>query len=388
MNKAVGVRYVRGPSALARVRPPGRIVQSAKGLLIALIALAIGLAIIPWQQSSLGAGRVLALDPAARPQDIASPIAGTVLKWHVQEGDRVRQGDIVVTLRDNDPGFYERLQREQETVDEQIDASEFSVEAYEAKVEAAEASLEATVDATAAKVQAAGRKVESAEQRLQMSLADEETAELNLRRREPLYEQGLVSQRELELTVLKARETRAKVLETRASLAEAKANLAEAKASQIKEREEARSKLQSARAELLGAHQKLSDLRAQRLRIETQLARQGAQRVVAPRDGTIWQILRGQGGEQVKQGDALARLVPNDTGHMVELTVHGNDIPLIQAGQHVRLQFEGWPALQFAGWPSIAIGTFPGEVLFIDAADDGQGNFRVMVREPDDGDHP
>ncbi len=388
MNRPLEVRVVRGPSALGRVRPPGRIVDASRGLLIALVALAIGLAIIPWQQSSLGSGRVLALDPAARPQDVAAPITGRLLKWHVQEGMRVQQGDVLVTLRDNDPGFIERLQDELASIDAQLEATTASVAAYDAKVEAAIAGLDATVAAAEAEVEAAARKVDSAQQKLEMAVADEETAELNLRRREPLYAEGLVSQRELELTVLKSRETKAKALEARASVAEARANLAEARASLIKEREEGRSKVESARAEGQGARQKLADLQAKRLSVETKIARQGAQRVVAPRDGTVFQILLGQGGEQVKQGDVLARIVPNDTGHMVELTVHGNDIPLIQPGQHVRLQFEGWPALQFAGWPSIAIGTFPGEVLFIDPADDGQGNFRVVVREPDQGDHP
>jgi len=48
----------------------------------------------------------------------------------------------------------------------------------------------------------------------------------------------------------------------------------------------------------------------------------------------------------------------------------------------VRLQFEGWPAVQFVGWPSVAVGTFPGRIILVDAADNGKGQFRVLV-EPD-----
>jgi hypothetical protein len=48
-------------------------------------------------------------------------------------------------------------------------------------------------------------------------------------------------------------------------------------------------------------------------------------------------------------------------------------------GSPVRLQFEGWPAIQFVGWPSVAIGTFGGEVVFVDAAGDPSGKFRVVV---------
>ena len=65
----------------------------------------------------------------------------------------------------------------------------------------------------------------------------------------------------------------------------------------------------------------------------------------------------------LKEGDPLFTIVPDATERAVELWVSGNDTPLIQSGDHVRLQFEGWPAVQFAGWPSVAVGTFGGEVV-------------------------
>src|SRR5690606_23071943 len=70
--------------------------------------------------------------------------------------------------------------------------------------------------------------------------------------------------------------------------------------------------------------------------------------------------------------------------------LNGNDMPLVHArqvhedgtiteGSPVRLQFEGWPAVQFIGWPSVAVGTFGGEVIFVDATDNGMGRFRLVV---------
>jgi hypothetical protein len=81
----------------------------------------------------------------------------------------------------------------------------------------------------------------------------------------------------------------------------------------------------------------------------------------------------------VKAGDPLVLLVPEAGSRAVELYVDGNDAPLVEPGRPVRIQFEGWPAVQFVGWPSVAVGTFPGEVAFIDAHDDGKGRFRVVV---------
>ena len=88
----------------------------------------------------------------------------------------------------------------------------------------------------------------------------------------------------------------------------------------------------------------------------------------------------------VKQGDLLALVVPDTTSRAVELFVEGNDLPIISIGRHVRLQFEGWPAVQFSGWPSVAVGTFGGVIAVIDASDNGKGNFRVLV-VPEDEEH-
>jgi hypothetical protein len=58
---------------------------------------------------------------------------------------------------------------------------------------------------------------------------------------------------------------------------------------------------------------------------------------------------------------------------------HENPDGTTTPGSPVRLQFEGWPAIQFVGWPSVAVGTFGGEVVFIDPTDDGYGRFRIVV---------
>ena len=118
---------------------------------------------------------------------------------------------------------------------------------------------------------------------------------------------------------------------------------------------------------------------AELARMDVKLSRQLSQVVTAPITGTILKVYAGQGGQQVKQGDLLAVLVPETDSRAVELWVHGNDMPLLSKGRHVRLQFEGWPAIQFSGWPSVAVGTFGGEIGFLDAADDGLGSFRVLV---------
>jgi hypothetical protein len=81
-------------------------------------------------------------------------------------------------------------------------------------------------------------------------------------------------------------------------------------------------------------------------------------------------------------------LVPDTDDLAVELKVAGMDLPLVRVGQHVRVQFDGWPALQFSGWPQISVGSFAGEIAVIDPTDDGTGMFRVLVRPEADSDWP
>jgi pyruvate/2-oxoglutarate dehydrogenase complex dihydrolipoamide acyltransferase (E2) component len=121
------------------------------------------------------------------------------------------------------------------------------------------------------------------------------------------------------------------------------------------------------------------------LKLQTRLARQVTQTIVAPRDGTVFRLLANPGAELVKAGQAIAILVPNSDQRAVELWLDGNDLPLVVHKSHVRLQFEGYPAIQFGGWPEFSVGSFGGEVTLIDSTDDGKGHFRVLVSpDPDD----
>jgi biotin carboxyl carrier protein len=128
----------------------------------------------------------------------------------------------------------------------------------------------------------------------------------------------------------------------------------------------------------------ISSASAELARIETRIARQASQSIVAPRDGIMQRIFAPQGGVMVKAGQELALIVPESASRAVELTVSGNDAPLLSVGRHVRLQFEGWPAVQFAGWPSVAVGTFGGVIGVIDPGAAEDGTVRLIVF-PDEG---
>lgn len=117
---------------------------------------------------------------------------------------------------------------------------------------------------------------------------------------------------------------------------------------------------------------------------QSRLSQQYTQRVTAPKDGRVVRTYAGASATFVKPGQLLADFMPADVVPAVELYVRGVDMPLVQVGQKVRLQFEGWPIVQFSGWPSQAVGTFGGVVSVVDPAVAPDGRLRVLVTEPED----
>ena len=120
-------------------------------------------------------------------------------------------------------------------------------------------------------------------------------------------------------------------------------------------------------------------VKAEVSKIETKIARQATQLVKAPLDGYIQRRKSGYGTSVVKVNEVLAVIIPKTKSRSVELWIDGNDAPFVKIGDHVRLQFEGWPAIQSFGWPSLAKGTFGGRITFIDTAINPNGKSRLLI---------
>ena len=126
-----------------------------------------------------------------------------------------------------------------------------------------------------------------------------------------------------------------------------------------------------------------------RNKISSVAVRQGLYVVRAPQAGYVVRSMKAGLGETIKEGESIATLQPSNPSVAVELYVQAMDVPLIQPGRTVRLQFDGWPAIQFAaGWPSASVGTFGGEVAVIDAVSSTNGKYRLLIRpKSQSGDH-
>jgi len=359
----------------------------ARALCLALLLFSLVSLTAPWQQSIAGIGRVVAYVPSERRQPVEAPVSGRVLRWFVYEGARVAAGDPLVEIVDNDPRLVERLGTERDAVSNKLDNNTDRARTLEKQILAAIAGRRSDLASAEAKVRAATGKLRSSEQKLAAAEAGVETASLNLGRTQALSDRGLAARRDLELATLGATKARTDRDGAQADILSAVGEVDAAHAGLEKARAEGDQKVQEAEAKLRSGQSDIADSRASLTRLDVTISRQAGQLVRAPRAGVVLQVLALEGGTQVKQGDLLAMLVPDTENRAVELWVDGNDAAILSDGRKVRLQFEGWPAVQFTGWPSVAVGTFGGVIRFIDAHDDGNGNFRAVV-VPDPKDDP
>ncbi|GFM29175.1 efflux RND transporter periplasmic adaptor subunit [Novosphingobium sp. PY1] len=132
------------------------------------------------------------------------------------------------------------------------------------------------------------------------------------------------------------------------------------------------------------ANAKLAEAKAKLKQIEVRQMRQSAQVVTAPRSGRVQNLNAAAGGALISAGTVLAMIAPEQVSRAVELYVDGRDIPLVEHGRPVRLEFEGFPAFQFSGWPAFAVGIYDGQVRSVDPTPRADGLFRVLV-EPRPG---
>ena len=385
----------------------------AKILLYGLGLTIIGMLFLPWQQSLWGTGEVIAYSPNEREQIMESPIKGRIVRLGdgIMENARVLKGQLIAEIQDLDPELLSRLQAQADASQRALEASRTQLEAnkrnleaahtivtaYEAQARAYELVLQQVVGAAQAYVEMSQQKIIAEERSYDEVRAGMIQAEQDLERQKTLFQEKLASQLKYQEAERKTQEARAKVQKALANVEGARKDLSgkerdrDAKEQKAKADIEyanavlrkARGDVAKAESDIAKTESEISKAQKDLVDAESKLARQRNQEITAPFDGFLVQIYPNQGSQILKEGDPICRIVPDTEDRAVQLMLDGNDAPLVEVGRHVRLQFEGWPAIQFAGWPSVAIGTFGATVVSIDATDDGKGKFRVLLR-PDE----
>tara|TARA_B100000508_G_scaffold60116_1_gene46738 strand:- start:19062 stop:20207 length:1146 start_codon:yes stop_codon:yes gene_type:complete len=324
-----------------------------------------------------------------------SIIPGRIDEWFVQEGDYVEKGDTIVKISEIKSEYFDPQLLERTS--DQVEASEKSVEAYSEKVKTLEEQMEnlrtilkLKMEQAKNKLQQAKLKVQSDSIKYQAAQMNEEVAQRQFERFESLYEQGLKSKTDYENRNIKYQKAMAEKISAENALLASRNDVINAKIELNSIRNDYQNSIAKINAEkFTTASSQMSALKEVRT-LENKLSnyrvRQGYYYVTAPQTGYITQSVTTGIGELVKEGQQIVSIMPADAKLAVEMYVRPINLPLIQKGQHVRIQFDGWPAIVFSGWPNTSYGTYGGTVYAIDRFAQPDGTFRVLV-EPDESDH-
>ena len=361
-----------------------------------LVAMFLLLMFVPWTQTITASGLLSAYSPYERPQDVEAQITGRIKKWHVYEGVGVKKGDLILELDDWDPQFMAPellplLEQRKVALGQTRKAALERAEQLDKRIPEMQNLVKSAVPSADARVIEAENKVREAEQKVNAAQIAVDTAELNVDRHRQLVERGLVSQRELELTIQSAIASKADLQGVEAMLKASKQAMKALSYGRDQVSAEMLQRLleaEGARAGAFGdAAKAMNELADVELKLSNATQRRIAGRIYAPIDGTVVKMAEFGAGETVKQGDKLLRLSPTSADKAAELVADGLDAPLLNAGRRVRLLFYGIPAIPLPAWPEVMAGTYGGVIKVVDQVDDGKGNYRFWV-VPDPEDRP
>lgn len=369
-------------TAARLVESTGRARRLASFLMVAMIVSIFCLAWLPWQQSAPGAGRVVAYKPGERQQEITAPVKGVVrnVPENLVEGAFVREGDVLLEIEPTAADLAGQLDGQLTNLQTKLETARIKAQSYGENVIAYTAARDAAIEAAQQNINAAQAKYDAKMQLLPGYEAKLKQAEANYQRQLNLNRIELTSDKDLEYRLVDRDFNKAEYEAVLREVTQAEAELASKRAELNQKQSEAQAKIDSSRADQQAALGEMATVEKEMRDLQLKQSELQRLKIRAPRDGYIQRLPVFVGGQSVKEGDYLLTFVPRTDDHAVELLVRGNDMPLVHPGDHVRLQFEGWPALQFTGWPAVAVGTFGGEVALVDPSDDGSGRFRVMVR--------
>jgi len=404
--------------SLQLAKTPRAVRRLAQGFVLFFLLLIPVLLLAPWTQTVHGTGRAIAFNPVQRPQFLVSPIEGRVKKWHVVEGDRVKAGQLVAELVDNDPRMLERLREQESLALLRTTLADGRVADQRNRLRFVSDERQILLDESQARIDQAQAQLLQFLQEIERAKADlvrEEQSYVRLDRlnRSKVGEVASKDQVEEAFRRLDLAKAQLPLVEARVKFGQKAFDAATLQKQALDKRTQA--SITSEDAALKSAESEQASVRQQYNQAKIQVERQLAQFILAPTDGTVFRLLANAeaGGQLVRPGerllvmvpdikpiqplrpagqealaavagglaaDGIAALTPGDyPGIVAELLIDGNDLPLVRKGDRAIVQFEGWAAVQFAAYPEAAAGTFEGRIYLVDPTADERGRFRILV---------
>ena len=343
---------------------------------------------LPWTQNVRSNGKILTLRPEQRPQTINAVIAGRIEKWFVKEGDLVKKGDTIMFLSEIKDAYFDPqlVGRSQQ----QLKSKEMSVVSYGDKVLSLDRRIDALIETGKLKVRQAKIKAQQAQLKLKADSIENQAAMLNFQiakdqyeRFEKLYKEDLKSKTELEVRKVAYQRAQASMIGAQQKLLQSRNDIIDAKVELNSVETKFQDEIAKAESDKFTALSSMYEAEIDVSKMQSQVAnysiRNGMYYILAPQDGRITKTLSSGIGETIKQGSAIATIMPTNYDLAVEMYVRPIDIPLLHLNQPVNILFDGWPSIIFSGWPGLSYGTFRGTVVAIDNFISENGRYRILI---------
>jgi adhesin transport system membrane fusion protein len=376
-----------GLTALSRVEKS----SSSKKLIRTMYALTCIIIIIlflPWTQNIRSNGQLTTLRPEQRPQTVNTTISGKIEKWFVKDGDLIKKGDTLLYISEIKDDYFDPFLVGR--TEKQLKNKELSVVSYSDKIESLDARIDALIETGKLKLEQAKIKLNQTLLKVKSDSIEYHTSKLNYQiaeqqfeRFEKLYKEGLKSQTDLETRKLALQRAQANQINAQQKLLQSKNDIIDAKVEYNSLQAKYRDEISKAESDKFSALSSMYDAEVDVTKLQSKVAsysiRNGMYYILAPQDGIVTKTLSNGIGETIKQGQAIATIMPSNYDMAIEMFVRPMDLPLIQKGQPVRIQFDGWPAVVFSGWPNSSFGTFGGTIYAIDNFANEDGKFRILI---------
>ena len=343
---------------------------------------------VPWTQNINTSGIVTTQFQEQRPQQINSIIPGKIIKWWVKEGDFVQKGDTIVELADTkddylDPRLIERT-------NDQLTAKKQKVDFYDNKITNIKGQLIAIEEGFKLKQAAIKNKIQQLERKILIDSAELAAANVDLQvgtnqynRAGKMLNDGIISLVDYERRTQSFNKAKAGFQEKQQKFLNTKQDVLIARIELNTLKQDVNDKLFKLKGDIANSNTEKSTVIAEVAKNENELSNyriRGSQKwLLAPQTGQIIKAKKAGINEIVKEGEMIVEIVPNSFLYAVELFVKPMDLALINKGQDVRLQFDGYPAIVFSGWPNSSYGTFAGKISAIETNRNENGQFRVLI---------
>ncbi len=359
-----------------------------KNIFWGLFFVLIFILFVPWTQNINTSGIVTTQFQEQRPQQINSIIPGKIIKWWVKEGDFVQKGDTIVELADTkddylDPRLIERT-------NDQLIAKKQKVEFYDNKITNIKGQLIAIEEGFKLKEATIKNKIQQLERKILIDSAELAAANVDLQvgtnqynRAGKMLNDGIISLVDYERRTQSFNKAKASFQEKQQKFLNTKQDVLIARIDLNTLKQDVNDKLFKLKGDIANSNTEKSTVIAEVAKNENELSNyriRGSQKwLLAPQTGQIIKAKKAGINEIVKEGEMIVEIVPNSFLYAVELFVKPMDLALINKGQDVRLQFDGYPAIVFSGWPNSSYGTFAGKISVIETNRNENGQFRVLI---------